>query len=107
MTLKISYINEISPLALEFDDGIDTEKVVHPKAAFEVIGTFDGERLETYGLIWTIDGQDHAFISEELENLILKKYSAKFTKEKQEALNYLIMCKHKKLDLALPFTLFS
>lgn len=106
MTLKITYINEISPEALEFDNGVDEDTLIHPEAAFEIIGSLNNERLETYGIIWIIEGLPHAFIAEELEVILLKEHANQFTADKQKQLNEVIMRKYQKEKLELPATIF-
>lgn len=106
MAFTIRAIDIIDPEALVFE-GENESDVLYPVHAYEVIADLEGERIETYGVVWDIDGQMECFIAEEFEELLFKKFPAKVTDETLRSLNDLIRKRLNHEKIRFPYVIWE
>ncbi|MGH1377344.1 MAG: hypothetical protein ACRBB3_00845 [Alphaproteobacteria bacterium] len=105
MSFIITSISTIDPSALEFD-GTDGE-TVHPTAAFEILGTLSDKKVETYGVVWDIEGQCAGFLSEELDEFLTESHPDLYTDKISLDVSSFIYKKFIGEDVNLPFVVWS
>ena len=106
MTFIITDISSIDPYAIEFygEDG----STVHPTAAYEIVGTLDGKKVETYGVVWQNGDQSlGCFLSEELDELLTDNHPDLYTEKAAHKISSLISQKFMDEDIVLPLVIWE
>ncbi len=105
MSIIIKGIYNIDPTSVEFSaDGTEDGDIVHPEKAYEILTVVNDKKFETYGVIWIIEDQPHAFIDEDFEAFLLREFKDRIEQSHIESLNQLIFNKYNQQDFELPFT---
>lgn len=109
MAFLITGIFKIDPALIEFTENEDgSGDVFHPSHAYEILAEIDGQKFETDGVVWNIEGQETAcFISEEFEAFLESDHADKFTDEHKRALSNLIYDKFMGKEIELPFCIWT
>ena len=105
MSIIIKGIYYIDPTSVEFTaDGSEDGDVVYPEKAYEIVAIVNDKKIDTYGIIWIIDGKPEAFIDEDFENYIRHEFKNDISDQHILNLNNLIYRKYMQQDIELPFT---
>lgn len=106
MAFIITDISNIDPSALEFsgDDGV----TVYPIAAYEIIGTLDDQKVETYGVVWkNNDEPAGCFLSEELDEFLSENHADLYTEKAAHKISSLIFHKFMNENVDLPLVIWG
>lgn len=105
MAFVISAISAIDPQALEFE--AEGGVVVYPLRAYEVIIKIDDERLETYGVVWDVEGHEECFIAEEFEDYLRKAFPKKLTDAHLSVLSECIAKRDHREKITFPVVIWD
>ncbi|PCI56264.1 MAG: hypothetical protein COB36_05675 [Alphaproteobacteria bacterium] len=106
MVFIITDILNIDPCALEFSG--EDNVTVFPSAAYEILGTLDGKKIETYGVVWQNDNQSPGcFLSEELDDFLSENHADLYTEAAAHKISSLIFQKFMDEDVDLPLVIWG
>lgn len=106
MAFIITDILNIDPCALEFSGKDDV--TVYPAAAYEILGTLDGKKIETYGVVWQNDNQPPGcFLSEELDDFLSENHADLYTEAAARKISSLIFQIFMDEDVDLPLVIWD
>lgn len=106
MTFIITDISSIDPCAIEFSG--DDDVTVYPAAAYEILGTLDGKKIETYGVVWQSGDQPPGcFLSEELDEFLIDNHPDLYTEQAAHKISSLIFQKFTGEDVDFPLVIWD
>lgn len=106
MSFVIKDIFSIDAEAISFVG--ENDETIYPSKAYEIHAELEGQRIQTYGVVWETDNQQPGcFLSEELDEHLAESFPSQYTEKVSQQISSLIFQKHMDEDVDLPLVIWE